>query len=171
MLRNKRAGPGSGGLFFTLALAWLGWCASFAQGQQPLAAGTKLETPNEPARPDKQLQRPLESTPAPLEPSALPAPEVLLKTFVDPPLGFTGPSGIRPRESQETSHFVPIEDRWRIGFPAWDRYDKGHPLLDDYPYVEGHWWDPFNQNVFKGDYPIIGQHTFLDIKATSLAVF
>src|SRR5262245_23789980 len=26
---------------------------------------------------------------------------------VDPPLGFTGPSGILPREEQESSHFVP----------------------------------------------------------------
>ncbi len=167
MLRNKRAGPGLGGLTF---LAWLGLCASFAQGQQPVVSGRVSPAPDEPVRPDTQLQRPLESTPAPLEPSVLPPPEVLLKTLVDPPLGFTGPSGIRPREGQESSHFVPIEDRWRVGLPAWDRYDKGHPLLDDYPYVEGHWWDPFNQNVFKGDYALIGQHTFLDIKATSLSI-
>ena len=55
---------------------------------------------------------------------------------------------------------MPIEDRWRIGFPAWDRYGKEHPVGDDYPYVSGHWWDPFNQNVLKGDYPILGQNTF-----------
>src|SRR5262245_60649577 len=36
---------------------------------------------------------------------------------VDPPLGYTGPSGILPREEQQSSHFVPMEDRWRIGFP------------------------------------------------------
>ncbi|HLN30182.1 MAG TPA: hypothetical protein VK395_20735 [Gemmataceae bacterium] len=82
-------------------------------------------------------------------------------------MGFTGPSGVLPSENQETSDFVPVEDRWRVGFPPWDRYDKGHPIDDDYPYVEGHWWDPFNQNVLKGDYPIIGQHTFLNITATS----
>src|SRR5262245_13024914 len=40
---------------------------------------------------------------------------------VDPPLGYSGPSGILPRESQQNSHFVPMEDRWRIGFPVWDR--------------------------------------------------
>ena len=33
-----------------------------------------------------------------------------------------------PSEAQESSHFVPVEDRWRIGFPEWDRYGKGHPL-------------------------------------------
>jgi hypothetical protein len=86
---------------------------------------------------------------------------------VDPPLGFTGPSGVMPTEFQQSDHFVPVEDRWRLGLPAWDRYGNGHPLEDDYPYSPGRWFDPYNQNVFKGDYPIIGQHTFLDI--TSVA--
>jgi hypothetical protein len=87
------------------------------------------------------------------------------------PLGFSGPSGILPTAPQEDPQFVPIEDRWRIGFPPWDRYGKGHPPVDDYPFVEGHWWDPFNQNILKGDYPIIGQHTFLNITGTSFSVF
>jgi len=95
----------------------------------------------------------------------------LLRTPVDPPLGFTGPSGILPLEQQENEHFVPMADRWRLGFPEWDRYGKGHPLVDDYPYVEGRWWDPFNQNVLKGDYPIIGQHTFLNLSAVSQSLF
>ena len=33
---------------------------------------------------------------------------------VDPPTGYSGPSGIEPREEQQSSHFVPLEDRWRI---------------------------------------------------------
>ncbi len=33
--------------------------------------------------------------------------------------------------------------------------------------MPGRWFDPFNQNVLKGDYPIIGQHTFLDITAVA----
>jgi hypothetical protein len=95
----------------------------------------------------------------------------LMKTPIDPPLGFTGRSGILPSEGQSSDHFVPAEDRWRIGFPYWDRYDKGHPPIDSYPYVEGHWWDPHNLNVLKGDYPIIGQHTFLNISASTLIDF
>ena len=75
---------------------------------------------------------------------------------VDSPLGYTGPSGISPREMQQDSHFVPMEDRWRIGFPEWDRYDKGHPALDDYPYVEGNPLNSYKQNVLKGDYPTLG---------------
>ncbi len=83
------------------------------------------------------------------------------------PLGFTGRSSVRPREIEEDPHFVPMEDRWRSGFPSWDRYDKGHPANDDYPFVEGNIWDPYNQNVLKGDYPIIGQNIFLDVTASS----
>ncbi len=86
------------------------------------------------------------------------------------PLGYMGPSSVLPSEFQQSDHFVPIEDRWRIGFPKWDRYDKGHPSEDDYPYMEGTWLDPYNQNVLKGDFPIIGQHTFYSVTAQSLAV-
>jgi hypothetical protein len=85
------------------------------------------------------------------------------RTKVEPPIGYTGPSSVIPSEGQTTDDFVPVEDRWRIGFPQWDRYDHGHPLVDDYPYLPGSKFDPFNQNVFKGDYPIIGQSTFLDL--------
>ena len=87
------------------------------------------------------------------------------------PLGFAGePLTGRPKPppSQTDTEFVPFEDRWRIPLPRWNRYPD---RPGQYPYVEGHWWDPYNQNVLKGDYPILGQHTFLDIKATSLAIF
>ena len=96
--------------------------------------------------------------------------EPIVLTGREAPLGFSGPSGVLPSEGQVDGHFVPVEDRWRVGFPEWDRYGRGHPPVDDYPYVEGHWWDPYNQNVLKGDYPIIGQHTFLNITASTLAV-
>jgi hypothetical protein len=114
------------------------------------------------------LRRPIETPPSP--PDRVPVQEPgLLQTPYDAPLGFTGPSGIRPRAEQEDSHFVPIEDRWRIGFSPWDRYGKGHPPLDDYPYARGSPTGPFNQNVFKGDYPIFGQNTFLDVTFTSFS--
>jgi len=54
----------------------------------------------------------------PATPAELLGPEPLLSTAVDPPLGYTGPSGVLPREEQESSHFVPVEDRWRIGWSA-----------------------------------------------------
>jgi hypothetical protein len=171
MPRCKWTWRGSWGWIINLLLIALGGrIALSAQPEKPTTA-----TPIQPNRAGPSLgpqppilRRPLETPVVPPEPPAPPATAELLQTPVDPPLGFTGPSGILPRERQESSHFVPVEDRWRLGFPAWDRYDKGHPSQDDYPYIEGHWWDPFNQNVLKGDYPIIGQHTFFNATATSL---
>lgn len=87
----------------------------------------------------------------------------LLRQPLEYPYGFAGPSGIKPTETQTSSHFIPVEDRWRLGQQGSDRYGKGHPVMDDYPGIKGAWWDPYNQNVLKGDYPIIGQHIFLNI--------
>ncbi|HEV3082906.1 MAG TPA: hypothetical protein VGY66_24185 [Gemmataceae bacterium] len=160
----------------------IGLClAAGVRAQSPYAHPTNAEPQISPvvtsfedrqSLPSPLFARPLDR-PAPAAPEAPlpPAPEELLRLPVDPPLGYTGPSGILPRDSQESSHFVPMEDRWRIGFPAWDRYDQGHPLGKDYPYKEGHWWDPYNENVLKGDYPIIGQHTFFVVTATDTMLF
>jgi hypothetical protein len=90
---------------------------------------------------------------------------------MDPPSGYAGPSSVLPRETQVDNHFVPVEDRWRVGLPDWDRYGKGHPTLDDYPFVTGTPLNPFKQNVLKGDYPILGQNTFLEVVAGSVAIF
>ncbi len=94
----------------------------------------------------------------------------LIPSLYTKPLGFAGRSSILPKDQQESPDFVPMEDRWRVGFLPWDRYDKGHPPTDDYPYQEGSIWDPYNQNILKGDYPIMGQNTFLNITAESISV-
>ena len=99
------------------------------------------------------------------------APGRYFRARMEPPIGYTGPSGVMPSEGQSSDDFVPIEDRWRLGYPEWDRYDNGHPLLDEYPYIPGRKFDPFHQNVFKGDYPILGQHTFLDVLGLALLNF
>jgi hypothetical protein len=84
------------------------------------------------------------------------------------PAGYTGPSGILPRETQSSPDFEPLEDRWRIGMQPWDRYQQGHAEIEgEYPFVEGARYDPYHQNVLKGDYPILGQHTFLNITASN----
>jgi hypothetical protein len=83
------------------------------------------------------------------------------------PLGFAGatpPILATPPWSRD-SDFIPIEDRWRIGFPTWNRYKAG--TSGEYPYTLGHWWDPYDQNVLKGDYPILNQHTFFSFTALS----
>lgn len=104
---------------------------------------------------------------------------------LDLPAGYAGPSGILPKELGSGVHFAPVEDRWRIGIPKWDRFSllEDHPKLidqvfqkgsvdgrefiSDYPYVRGDIRDPFHQNILKGDYPVLGQHTFFNITATS----
>jgi len=121
----------------------------------------------EPAAP---IPRPLESPPRPPPVQSGPE-EPLFQTSMDPPLGYTGASGVLPRDTQQDNHFVPVEDRWRVGFPDWDRFDKGHPVNDDYPYVRGRWWDPFNQNVLKGDFPFLGQNTFFELTASTQSLF
>jgi hypothetical protein len=93
-----------------------------------------------------------------------------VQTPVDPPLGYAGRSSVLPRVLQGDGDFVPMEDRWRIGYPSWDRYGKGHPLLDDYPYDLGTKLNPYQLNVLKGDYPIIGQNTFLNLSASSITL-
>ncbi len=112
---------------------------------------------------------PEEKLPPPVSPVDLRTPFLYMPD--DSPRGFSGPSSIVPRETQTTSRFEPVEDRWRLGLPNYDRYGKGHPVQDDYLGVEGTLWDPFNQNVLKGDYPIIGQHIFLRTTARSASLF
>jgi hypothetical protein len=117
-----------------------------------------------PSRPPV-LSRPLEPPEPPAPPPPQPESPVVLPPF-DPPLGFAGPSTVVPTELPDPDgHFAPAEDRWRIGFPEWDRYGNGHPPQDEYPYTIGRILNPYNQNVLKGDYPICGQHTFLNITA------
>jgi hypothetical protein len=114
-----------------------------------------------PAAPEDALSTE-EATPA------APEKHSLIPSLFTYPTGFAGRSSILPKDRQETPDFIPIEDRWRIGFLPWDRYGRGHPPLDEYPYKEGNIWDPYNQNILKGDYPISGQNTFLDITAESI---
>jgi hypothetical protein len=117
------------------------------------------------------LDRPIEQKVTPSVVPAMAQFEEMLIPERDPPRGFTGPSGIIPTETQQDSHFVPVPDRWRLGYPRVDRYGLSYPYTVDYLGTEGHWWDPYNQNVLKGDYPIIGQSTFMNITATSQTLF
>ena len=63
----------------------------------------------------------------------------------------------------DSANFQPESDRWQIPMPEWRRY-TGQP---DAPYVKGHWYDPFNRNRLKGDYPIFGQRWFLNFTGES----
>ena len=138
-----------------------------AGGDKPAASPPAAASGDTSTNGGKLLDRPLETPPPPAD-FVAPPEGAGFRYPMDPPLGFTGRSSVLPTVTQGDSDFVPIEDRWRLGMPAWDRYGQGHPLGIDYPYDLGNIWNPYKQNVLKGDYPIIGQNTFLNITATSL---
>lgn len=94
----------------------------------------------------------------------------------DPPQGFAGPKTVKAKKpmvtnDQESGDFVPIDDRWRIGFPDWQRHSEiikaGLSPSADYPFVKGSYINPYRQNVLKGDYPVIGNNIFLSLKFES----
>lgn len=66
---------------------------------------------------------------------------------------------IAPRGNVFTSQ----PNRWAFDWPAYQRYGP----KDEAPYVRGRWFDPFNRNTLKGDYPIFGQRTFLNVGLVS----
>jgi Carboxypeptidase regulatory-like domain len=66
-------------------------------------------------------------------------------------------------EPSESQNLTPEPDRWKIQMPEWTRYEKER----EPPYIQGHWYDPFNRNRFKGDYPIFGQQWFFNFTGTS----
>src|SRR5262245_17030049 len=68
------------------------------------------------------------------------------------------------REEQQTSSRLET-DRWDIDLPGWERYPK---RKGEYPYISGHWFDPFNRNRAKGDKPVIGQSVFFNFTGTSV---
>ena len=84
------------------------------------------------------------------------------------PPGYVGrPLGGHPSPIDTSPDFVPIPDRWRLGLPNWNRYER--PI--EAPYVPGRWWDPYNQNVLKGDFPILGQNIFISLSAIADTLF
>jgi hypothetical protein len=58
-------------------------------------------------------------------------------------------------------------DRWRIGFPEYDRYGDRAGRGRDISFKKGRWWDPYNQSQLKGDYPIKGNNLFMILSAVS----
>lgn len=108
----------------------------------------------------------------------------LLERAADP-LGYAGegpyqlPAGVNmvPRST------VAVPDRWRIGWPRWDRYGRMsaddpilmNPSVGDSPYTLGHPLNPYDRNVLKGDYPIIktsgDDDIFMNLSFTSDTFF
>ena len=138
-----------------------------ARAQAPAASPSDSALSAAPSLLAQRLRRPEAEEPQTEEkpaeapkPTAPPSPIAPLPD--ERPLGYGG-SPLRPRPTDTSPDFVPILDRWRLGFPDWNRYER--PI--DTPFVKGRWWDPYNQNVLKGDYPIFGQNIFFSLAAIS----
>lgn len=82
------------------------------------------------------------------------------------PLGAAGGSSVES-EPQTQSDRREVRDRWRVGFPEYDRYGDKGGRGRDIPFRRGRWFDPYNQSWLKGDYPIIGNKTFVILSAVS----
>lgn len=82
------------------------------------------------------------------------------------PLGAAGKSSV-PSSAQTQPDRREVRDRWRIGFPEYDRYGDKGARGRDIPFKKGRWFDPYDQSKIKGDYPIIGDKTFLILSAVS----
>lgn len=62
-----------------------------------------------------------------------------------------------PPTNADQNNFYPVPDRWRIGFPG----DYVQNTRNDTVF------DPYGQNVLKGDYPFLDQDKFIILTATS----
>lgn len=132
-------------------------------------AGADQDPPEQPtAEPQSQPQEP-----APAETEIQRAEEELLPAVPLEPLGHAGESDIAEWMLREPA--VPVPDRWRIGWLPWDRYGRQAATDDllmnwsggDSPYTRGHGLNPYDRNILKGDYPIIGDDIFLNVSAIS----
>lgn len=82
------------------------------------------------------------------------------------PLGAAGKPSV-DSEPQTQSDRREVRDRWRIGFPEYDRYGDKGARGRDIPFRRGRWYDPYNQSWLKGDYPIFGNKVFMILSAVS----
>jgi hypothetical protein len=75
-------------------------------------------------------------------------------------------AAITTAEVPEERVMVPEPDRWGIGTepPGYKRYARG----GEYQFVESHWFDPFDRNKLKADYPIFGNRYFFNFTAKSV---
>ncbi len=104
----------------------------------PLEQIPSLDPPPEPVPVPTPSPAPTPEPPAPTPP---PAPPVVPRPPAPP--------------ASSVPDFVPLPDRWAIAYPPYPGRN-----------VQGSLLDPYNQNVLKGDRPVIGQSVFLVLGAT-----
>ncbi|MGH9904471.1 MAG: hypothetical protein ACRD8U_02675, partial [Pyrinomonadaceae bacterium] len=96
----------------------------------------------------------------------IPKPAEITPSPTDKPTGAAGEETVTS-DPQTRSDRREARDRWRLGFPEYDRYGDRGARGRDIPFTRGRWWDPYNQSVLKGDYPIKGNKLFMILSAVS----
>jgi hypothetical protein len=132
----------------------------------PAATPTPTPTPQATPSPTPEQKTEAQTTPAAAGDAAPSKGESKALQYPLPdwsPLGYAGPKSTVGSKDEATEEFIPMNDRWRFPWPRFNRYDEDMHL----PWVEGSAFDPYNQNMFKGDYPIAGNHTFLNLNLQS----
>ncbi len=83
-------------------------------------------------------------------------------------------SAVKPEDDGKTeaaSKNIPdrreVRDRWRYEFPEYDRYGDKGARGRDIPFRRNAWYNPYDRNVLKGDFPIIGDKYFMILSGTS----
>jgi len=122
---------------------------------QPLPGGPQgvREVPRQPGLGPKPPSTPAEA-----------APSSPYRTLPQegPPATTGEPRPLAPLPTYD-QNFEVLPNRWNLASPdEYHRYPSG-----EVPYVKSHWYDPFNRNKLKGDQPIIGNRTFLNLTLTS----
>ncbi|MFN2596309.1 MAG: carboxypeptidase-like regulatory domain-containing protein [Pyrinomonadaceae bacterium] len=114
------------------------------------------------------IVEPGKDAPLEIELKSLPKDAPKPAAVVDPtanerPLGAAGASSVKPAP-QTDPRIREARDRWRVTFPEYDRY--GEAGNRDVPFRRGHWYNPYDQNKLKGDYPIFGNKVFMIVSAS-----
>ena len=85
------------------------------------------------------------------------------------PTGYAGRRTVASAPQTEADRRE-VRDRWRIGFPEYDRYGDMGGRGRDITFRRGRWYNPYDQSVLKGDYPVIGNKTFMILSAVSSSI-
>jgi hypothetical protein len=159
---EKRVTSGAGGAFTFTGLAAGSYRVTVAQPNAlPYSSGDVAIAAGESRLLDVRLQ-PIPPPPPPPPPPTEPAAAGGAPSRDAPkaPKAPNVPDDAPPPVPEALKGLEPRTDRWRLGAPDYRRYSppQGQPFVPGSGPL-----DPYNQNQFKGDFPLGNSHTFLNL--------